>query len=69
MAKPAIFTVDDEPQVLNSIVRDLRRKFGKEYRILKAGSGKEALDTIAELKKRNDPVALFISDQRMPQDG
>jgi thioredoxin reductase (NADPH) len=67
VAKPVILSVDDEPQVLNSIVRDLRQKFGRDYRILKAGSGKEALDTITELKKRNDPVALFISDQRMPQ--
>lgn len=67
MAKPVILSVDDEPQVLNSIVRDLRLQYGKEYRILKAGSGSEALDTILELKKRNDPVALFIADQRMPQ--
>ena len=67
MAKPVILSVDDEPQVLNSIVRDLRQKYGKDYRILKAGSGKEALETITELGKRNDPVALFIADQRMPQ--
>ncbi len=67
MAKPVILSVDDEPQVLNSIGRDLRQKYGKDYRILKAGSGKEALDTITELGKRNDPVALFIADQRMPQ--
>lgn len=67
MAKPVIFSVDDEPQVLNSIVRDLRLHYGKEYRILKAGSGKEALESIVELKKRNDPVALFLVDQRMPQ--
>ncbi|MEJ2487023.1 MAG: FAD-dependent oxidoreductase [Anaerolineales bacterium] len=67
MAKPVIFSVDDEPQVLNSIVRDLRLQYGKEYRILKAGSGKEALETIVELKKRNDPVALFLVDQRMPE--
>jgi len=67
VAKPVILSVDDEPQVLNSIGRDLRQKYGKDYRILKAGSGKEALDTITELGKRNDPVALFIADQRMPQ--
>jgi len=67
VAKPVILSVDDEPQVLNSIVRDLRLKYGKDYRILKAGSGKEALDMITELGKRNNPVALFIADQRMPQ--
>jgi thioredoxin reductase (NADPH) len=67
VAKPVILSVDDEPQVLNSIGRDLRQKYGKDYRILKAGSGKEALDTITDLGERNDPVALFIADQRMPQ--
>jgi thioredoxin reductase (NADPH) len=67
MAKPVIFTVDDEPQVLNAVERDLRRKYRKDYRILKAGSGLEALETVQELKRRNDPVALFLADQRMPE--
>src|SRR5262245_48768693 len=66
MAKPIIITVDDEPEVLNMINRDLRRYFGKDYRIIKASSGQEALDAIKELKARNESVALFISDQRMP---
>jgi len=66
MAKPFILSVDDEPQVLNTINRDLRRHFGKDYRIIKAGSGQEALDTLRQLKQRNDPVALFLADQRMP---
>lgn len=66
MVKPYILSVDDEPQVLNSINRDLRRQFGKDYRIIKAGSGEEALDTVRQLKQRNDPVALFLADQRMP---
>lgn len=67
MAKPVILTVDDEPEVLNMINRDLRRHFGKEYRIIKASSGQEALDTAKQLKTRNEPVALMVSDQRMPQ--
>lgn len=67
MAKPVIITVDDEPEVLNMIHRDLRRYFGKDYRILKASSGQSAIDTIKELKTRNEPVALIVSDQRMPQ--
>jgi thioredoxin reductase (NADPH) len=67
MGKPVIMSVDDEPQVLNAINRDLRSRYGKEYRVLKANSGQEALDTIIELKKRNDPVALFVADQRMPE--
>jgi thioredoxin reductase (NADPH) len=66
MAKPVIFTIDDEPQVLNAIERDLRRRFGSDYRILKAGSGMEALDALQQLKRRNSVVALFVVDQRMP---
>ena len=67
MAKPVILTVDDEPQVLNAIERDLRRRFGAEYRVLKAESGTEALRTVRELKKREAPVALLLVDQRMPE--
>jgi len=66
MIKPFILSVDDEPQVLNAINRDLRRHYQRDYRILKAGSGKEALDTLQQLKERNDPVALFLVDHRMP---
>ena len=66
MAKPVIMTVDDEPQVLNAIDRDLRRHYRREYRVIKASSGQEALDAVKELKKRNDPVAVLLADQRMP---
>jgi thioredoxin reductase (NADPH) len=66
MAKPIIFTLDDEPQVLNAINRDLRQHFQGNYRILRAASGQEALATIQQLKERNEAVALFLSDQRMP---
>ena len=66
MAKPIILTVDDEPQVLNAIERDLRKRYREDYRILKAGSGEEALQTVQQLKQRNDPIALFLVDQRMP---
>ena len=66
MAKPIIMTVDDEPQVLNAVERDLRRHYGGDYRILKADSGEEALNTVQQLKRRNDPLALFLVDQRMP---
>jgi thioredoxin reductase (NADPH) len=67
MAKPIILTVDDEIQVLNAIVRDLTQKFGNQYRIMKAGSGAEALETLQQLKLRNSPVALLLADQRMPE--
>jgi thioredoxin reductase (NADPH) len=66
MVKPFILSVDDEPQVLNAVNRDLRRQYRKEYRLIKAGSGQEALETLLQLKQRNDPVALLIADQRMP---
>lgn len=66
MAKPVILTVDDEPQVLNAIERDLRRHYRGDYRIVKASSGTEALDAMRELKRRNAPVALLLADQRMP---
>ncbi|MDP6512279.1 MAG: FAD-dependent oxidoreductase [SAR202 cluster bacterium] len=67
MPPPVILTVDDEPQVLNAIERDLRRKYRREYRILKAGSGAEALDLLKQLQQRNDQVAVFVSDHRMPE--
>ena len=66
MAKPVIISVDDEPQVLNAIERDLRQHYRRDYRIVKAGSGAEALDAVRRLKQRNEPVALFLADQRMP---
>jgi thioredoxin reductase (NADPH) len=66
MAKPIILTVDDEPQVLNAIGRDLRRHYRGEYRIVKAASGTEALDAVRQFKRRNTPIALFLADQRMP---
>ncbi len=65
--KPIVLTVDDDPHVLGAIDRDLRQRFGAEYRILKATSGAEALDAVRELSQRNTPVALFLADQRMPQ--
>ena len=66
MPSPIILLVDDDPQVLNAVERDLRRHYRDEYRIIKAGSGGEALQTTQLLKRRNDLVALFLADQRMP---
>jgi thioredoxin reductase (NADPH) len=66
MAEPVILTVDDEPHVLNAINRDLRQHYRSDYRIIKAGSGVEALAAVQQLKQRNTPVALFLVDQRMP---
>ncbi|UCF64408.1 MAG: FAD-dependent oxidoreductase [bacterium] len=67
MSKPIILSTDDEIEVGNAIERDLKKKFGKNFRIIKTTSGKEALDTIRQLKQRNDQIALFLTDQRMPE--
>lgn len=66
MARPMILAVDDDASVLEAVVQDLRRKYGQEYRILRAASGQAALDTCRQLKERGDVVALIVSDQRMP---
>ncbi len=67
MAKPVIWTVDDDPDVLRAIERDLRRRYGDRYRVISADSGVSALDATKRLKLRNEPVALFLVDQRMPR--
>ncbi|MBH8575760.1 FAD-dependent oxidoreductase [Nostocaceae cyanobacterium CENA369] len=69
MAKPAILTVDDDPEVLQAVSRDLRHQYGDRFRIVRADSGIAALDVVQQLKLRNEPVALFLVDQRMPQMG
>jgi thioredoxin reductase (NADPH) len=67
VVRPVILTVDDNPQVLRAVERDLRRRYAREYRVLRAESGESALDTLNKLKQRGDPVALFLVDQRMPK--
>jgi thioredoxin reductase (NADPH) len=66
MQKPVIMIIDDEIQVLNAVERDLRKYYNKDYRIVKAISGAQALDAARQLKTRNTPIALFLTDQRMP---
>ncbi|MBX0291801.1 FAD-dependent oxidoreductase [Hymenobacter sp. HSC-4F20] len=66
MKKPVLLCVDDDPQVLSAIDRDLRQEFRRDYRVLRAGSGQEAVATIRELKEREEPLALILADQRMP---
>jgi thioredoxin reductase (NADPH) len=63
---PAILAVDDEPAVLAAVARDLRRGFGESYRVLRAGSGDEALTLLGEMRTRGDDVAMLLADQRMP---
>ena len=66
MPKPVLFTVDDDPEVLRAIERDLRSHYSDRYRVMRASSGGAALSTLRELKARNNPVALLLADQRMP---
>ena len=66
MTKPVILVVDDDPQVLAAVRRDLRAKYREHYTVISASSGEEALATIRELKARGDSLAIVISDQRMP---
>ena len=67
MTNPAILVIDDDSEVLNAVERDLRKEYGRLYRIIKATSGASALETISELQRRGEDVALFLTDQRMPQ--
>ena len=70
--KPVLFAIDDDPEVLRAVERDLRRRYargrnGDGYRVLRANSADSALDTLGQLKLRGDTVALFLVDQRMPR--
>ena len=64
---PAILTVDDDPAVSRAVARDLRRRYGERYRIVRASSGAEALEALRELKLRGEQTALLVADYRMPQ--
>jgi thioredoxin reductase (NADPH) len=64
--RPAILAVDDEAVVLAAVSRDLRSHYGEHFRILRAGSGADALTLLRELRRRDDQLAMIISDQRMP---
>src|ERR1017187_1097157 len=66
MARPILLAVDDDVSVLEAVVKDLRRQYGADYRVMRAASGQAALDTLTQVKARPEPVALILSDQRMP---
>lgn len=66
MSEPVILVIDDDPQVLAAIRRDLRSRYREDYRVLSANSGEAALDAIKKLKAKGDALAMIISDQRMP---
>jgi len=67
MGKPVLLTVDDDPSVSRSVARDLRRRYGEDYRILRADSAGDALDALKEVRLRGDRVAAILADYRMPQ--
>jgi thioredoxin reductase (NADPH) len=67
MIKPLILAVDDDPQVLRAIGRDLVSKYGRDYRVVRAQSGAEGLDVLRHERESAQPVAMILSDQRMPQ--
>ncbi|MGH2466356.1 MAG: FAD-dependent oxidoreductase [Candidatus Limnocylindrales bacterium] len=66
MARPVILAVDDDPPVLRAVERDLRARYGHDQRIIAADSGQRAVEVLAELKLRATPVAVIVTDQRMP---
>lgn len=66
MTLPIIFCIDDDAQVLRAITRDLKTRYRDSYRILSTTAVKEGLDSLLELKNKSETIAMFISDQRMP---
>jgi thioredoxin reductase (NADPH) len=66
-ARPVLLTVDDDPSVSRAVARDLRRRYGADYRIMRSESGEEALQAIREVVLRGDQVAAILADYRMPR--
>jgi thioredoxin reductase (NADPH) len=66
-SRPVLLTVDDDPSVSRAVARDLRRRYGNDYRILRADSGPAALDAIREVVLRGEQVAAMLADYRMPR--
>jgi thioredoxin reductase (NADPH) len=66
-ARPVLLTVDDDPSVSRAVARDLRRRYGSEYRIMRSDSGEEALEAIREVVLRGEQVAAILADYRMPR--
>ena len=67
MANPVILTIDDDPAVSRAVARDIRRRYGDRYRVVRASSGGEALDALREIKLRGEQVAVLLADYRMPE--
>ena len=65
--KPILLTVDDDPGVSRAVARDLRRRYGAEFRVVRTESGGQALETLRDLKLRGEVVAVMLADHRMPE--
>lgn len=66
-ARPVILVVDDDPEVLRAVERDLKRRYGRDYRVLSAASGEDGVELLRQVSVRGEPVALLLADQRMPR--
>src|SRR5215813_7405452 len=66
MPRPVMLAVDDDPDVLRAVERDLRKRYSDRYRVLSADSGRSALNILERLSQRSEPVALLLADHRMP---
>src|SRR5262245_32462246 len=67
MPRPVLLAIDDDPDVLRAIERDLRRQYSDRYRVMSAESGPAALNILSRLAQRGEAVALLLADHRMPQ--
>jgi len=67
MPRPVLLAVDDDPDVLRAVERDLRKQYSDRYRVMSADSGQAALDILSRLAQRSEPVALLLADHRMPR--
>jgi thioredoxin reductase (NADPH) len=66
-SKPVLLTVDDDPGVSRAVARDLRKRYGQDFRIVRAETGRQALEALREIRLRGDPVAVLLADYRMPE--
>jgi len=66
LSKPILLTVDDDPSVSRAVARDLRRRYAEQYRVMRADSGADALEALAQVRLRGDRVAVLLADYRMP---
>ena len=68
MGKPVLLSVDDDPGVSRAVARDLRRRYGEEYRVLRAVVGRRGARGAARAEAaRATPVAALLADYRMPE--